>query len=132
MALALLLGAGCVKTTPVGETGSSSATKTDSKTTTTVPASSIAVTKAESTVKGTLVVEFAVGDELAKGATGYRLMLANQANPTWPMQGYWYELGPDHRAKVWRVPSGKRHLRVCVVKDDKCAEYSENKEVDVK
>lgn len=133
MALVMLLGAGCAKTTPNTVENKTGENKTgEVGKTTAVSASGLAITKAESATAGTLTVEFAVGGELAQGATGYRLLLANEANPTWPTQGFWYELGPDHRSKVWRVPSGKRHLRVCAVKDNQCVEYSENLEVEVK
>ncbi|KKW41380.1 MAG: hypothetical protein UY92_C0021G0014 [Candidatus Magasanikbacteria bacterium GW2011_GWA2_56_11] len=137
LAFVLLTGAGCAKSqTGTGEP----ATKPGDETAAPGPAGTpdatdvqgVDITKAESTSKGVLNVEFAADEALAKDVQGYRLLLANEPDPTWPTKGYWYQLGPDHRSKAWRVPSGKRHLRVCAVKNNQCAEYSESMEVEVK
>lgn len=78
-------------------------------------------------------VEFKVPETDAKGAEGYRILMGREANPTKENATDWYTLGPDHREKLWTSrPEGKRHFRVCVMKKDACAAYSNNVEVDIK
>lgn len=78
-------------------------------------------------------IEFSVPAELAKNATGYRIMMSKDPNPTVENSTDWYELGPAHRSKLWNVNgTGQRYVKVCAVKNDTCAAISSIITVEVK
>ena len=140
MALLLLIGAGCATTedtTRNDKTGSpvemEKTGEAAGATTEKGAPNGIQVTKAESSAPGTLEIEFEIPEALTEKAEAYRLLLSNEENPTWPTEGYWYELGRAHQSKTWTgLPSGERHFRVCVVTEGLCDEYSNDMLVNIK
>lgn len=129
----LLVGAGCAKQPNKADENKPAAKDTKTVATEKKTNSGIMITKSEAKGNKTLLVEFDVTDEAKKDAEGYRLLLSNDAMPTWPTKGSWYELGPSHMAKEWKgLPLGKKFLRACVVKKDMCEIYSDVLEVEVK
>lgn len=81
---------------------------------------------------GAVKFRWKVNEELAKEAEWYRLVQGKKPNPSWPAT-QWYQRGPSHREYVWNnLPLGTQHFRLCVVVNNECTVYSENKEVEVK
>ena len=79
---------------------------------------------AEATGKQSVSFTWEVPESLAEGAEGYKFARGEEANPTYP-SSWWWERGPAHRELVWEgLPEGDAHFRVCIVRDDECAEYS--------
>ncbi len=134
--LLILIGGGCEKTTTNNQneenTNSKSAfenivddTKQDTKALNGIEA------RAEVNTDGTVDVYWTVNEEISKKAASYRLIYDKTENPIHP--GYmWFERGKSYRDKYWTgLPAGKGYIRVCVVENTKCIEYSNNVEVDI-
>ncbi len=152
----LLLGAGC-KTEPQAKDAGTAPVKTEAKQEATEVTATVETTggeqaqveavvepvKTESTTtfmltaepgeKGTLKLKWVVPEDIAKDATAYRSLLSKNPNPEYPTKGWWYESGSTFREKNWTgLPSGKFHVRTCVVKNDACVAYSNDLEVEIK
>lgn len=67
-------------------------------------------------------IEFSVPDEVAKTASGYRILMSSDANPTVTNSTNWYDLGPSYRSKMWKVTvTGQRYVKICVLKNGACS-----------
>jgi len=89
------------------------------------------VLKAKIAGNATVEFEWEVPKNL-ESKDGYRIVYSTEPNPTYPST-WWYERGPAHREKVWTgLPLGTAHFRLCAVVDDKCGEYSNDVEVEIK
>lgn len=78
-------------------------------------------------------IEFSVPEDIATGATGYRIMMSKNANPTVENSTDWYDLGPTYRSKLWTVNgTGQRYVKICALKEDSCTAFSTVVPVEVK
>lgn len=70
-------------------------------------------------------VAFELPAEMKKGADMYRLLISTNEKPTRENATNWYDLNTAHQTKDWNVSLiGHRYVRVCVVREAKCTEYS--------
>ena len=64
---------------------------------------------------------------------GIHLVRSEKENPEFDGKTYWYQPGPDRHDVTWKnVPTGTQHVRLCIVKDEKCEIYSQDVMVEVK
>ncbi len=130
MATALMvMGAGCSQTT-----SNSSSTATDNQKNSAPPTNVKTLTLVASALGNREVkIQFGVPEVDTKDAEGYRILMGKTNNPDMKTASDWYTLGETYREKIWsNRPEGKRHFRVCVMKKNTCASYSNNVEVDIK
>lgn len=129
----MLVGAGCAPATVAPQTKPAGDLVAPATTTQTTPVGEIpdgldpyALTlTAEAIGNETIRVSFDVPDEMTKDVEAYRLLLSREAEPTRANASSWYDLGPAHQKKDWKVYSvGPRYVRVCIVIVDKCENYS--------
>lgn len=129
------MGAGCGNTnTPASTSAEPENTSTDTVEDTTeeeIKNSSSIILKAKATGNATVEFEWEVPKNL-ESEEGYRIVYSIEPNPTYP-SAWWYERGPAHREKVWTgLPLGVAHFRLCAVVNDKCGEYSNDVELQIK
>lgn len=133
-ALALvLLGASCNTTqNTTQETQTKPADNQTSTDNNTTPSNSGSIVlKAEALGNGQVKFEWTVPEQL-KSEEGYAILRGTEPNPTYPST-YWYLMGSAHREKVWGgLPTGTAHFRICQYKNNTCAGYSNDVEVEVK
>lgn len=122
----MLVGAGCAKYTGDQKPSPSASNPTPTGTS----ALSLMVTALGNKQ---VDVKFTVPEADKKNAEGYRILMGRDANPDMKTASDWYTLGKDHMGKMWgNRPEGKRHFRVCIMKMNTCAAYSNNVEVEIK
>ncbi|MFA7314446.1 MAG: hypothetical protein WC025_00760 [Candidatus Magasanikbacteria bacterium] len=141
----MLIGAGCSSTTTPNNTSTTETpqvklaepivTKTNTTTTDTTlenTTSEFILSEQPITKKGTVNLNWSASQELKDKVEIWRLVYGKDANPTEPATWY-FERGRSHFGKIWSgLPSGKAHIRVCAVINDKCDVYSNDLEVDIK
>lgn len=127
-----LIGAGCNSTTGP-QTKSAGEVIPEPITTSTpetlvvpeIPSDSAIVLTAEALGNQTVRVAFELPAEMKKGADMYRLLISTNEKPTRENATNWYDLNTAHQTKDWNVSLiGHRYVRVCVVREAKCTEYS--------
>lgn len=66
-------------------------------------------------------IEFSAPAEVAKTASGFRILMSSDPNPTAANSTNWYDLGPSFRSKLWKVnATGQRYVKICVLKNGAC------------
>lgn len=64
---------------------------------------------------------------------GFVLVRSENANPENDGTNFWFRQSADKRETVWKdVPAGKLHFRICALREEKCAVYSNDVELEVK
>lgn len=126
----LLVGAGCSQNTPSAPVK----TPPTNQPSTTSPNTANTFTLTVAALDNKEVkINFTIPEADKKDAEGYRILMGREANPDMKTASDWYTLGKDHMQKMWaNRPEGKRHFRVCVIKQNTCTSYSNNVEVEIK
>ena len=133
-ALLLLGGAGCDKLNQLYQstTGSdSSPTETATSTAVTPPSANLMLT-AEALNPGIVKFTWKPTDNFDEKSHGFFLLHSAKPEPVYPGAFFYRRAGTD-REGVWgKIPAGKRYFRVCEADGDKCLNYSNTVELDVK
>ncbi len=126
-----LLGAGCQSSQPVEDT-TTPPTATSTEATTPETTGNVSLTEVTPMGNGTVLVRWATPDDVDQ-ASLFRIAYGPTENPTIP-GSRWYARTSNklREATITGVPAGKQYFRVCEWNGGKCAQYSNQFEVEVK